>query len=123
MLNDTHSLRRGAALMAFAAASLVLASIVHFATSSPEGADGAGVAEATIAVVLLAGIVALLRDPVRGRLAALGATAFAVVGFLVGLTFTLRGGEAGDVVYHLTMLPVLILTLVLLGRTGSARAH
>ena len=56
-----------------------------------------------------------------GWSAALGATGFAVFGFLVGLTFTLRGGEAGDVIYHLTMLPVLVLTLVLLIRTGSAR--
>ncbi|WP_369046774.1 hypothetical protein [Sinomonas sp. P10A9] len=35
-------------------------------------------------------------------------------GFIVGLTFTLLGGEPGDVAYHLIALPVLVATFVLL---------
>jgi hypothetical protein len=40
-------------------------------------------------------------------------------GFLVGLNFTARGGEVADVAYHATMLPVLVVGLVLLVRTGE----
>jgi hypothetical protein len=34
--------------------------------------------------------------------------------FIVGLTFTVQGGEPADLVYQVTMLPVLIATAVLL---------
>jgi hypothetical protein len=43
-------------------------------------------------------------------------TNFAIVGFAVGLSFTLRGGGTVDVVYHALMLPLLLLTLVVLLR-------
>ena len=43
-----------------------------------------------------------------------------IVGFLVGLNITARGGDVPDVLYHVTMLPVLIVSLILLVRTGRA---
>jgi hypothetical protein len=49
------------------------------------------------------------------------ASAFAVVSFIVGLTFTLSGGAAIDIAYHLAMLPVLVGTTVLLVRSRSRR--
>ncbi|GAA2199900.1 hypothetical protein [Sinomonas flava] len=112
--------RRGlSALMILEAASLAVVSTLHLSGMTGEGRrpyspTSAGVAEAIIGVVLVAGAVALLRSPRRGRLAAQVATGFAVAGFIVGLTFTLLGGEPGDVAYHLIALPVLVATFVLL---------
>ena len=48
--------------------------------------------------------------------------AFAIFGFIVGLTFTIRGGDAIDLAYHATMLPVLTATAALLARTGHSPA-
>jgi hypothetical protein len=53
-----------------------------------------------------------------GRTAAVVTTTFAIVGFYVGLNFTIRGGDLPDAAYHALMLPVLVVTLVLLVRTG-----
>ena len=80
---------------------------------------GAGVAEALICIALVAGTGALLRSPARGQRAALSAVGFAIVGFLVGLSFTLRSGEAVDLAYHLVMLPVLAGTALLLVTTSK----
>jgi hypothetical protein len=44
------------------------------------------------------------------------AMGFATVGFLVGLRFTLDGGSAIDIAYHLAALPTLLLTLLALLR-------
>ena len=112
--------RRGlAALMILEAAALAVVSTLHLSGLTGEGRrpyspTAAGIAEAVIGVVLVAGAVALVRSPGRGRLVAQIATGFAVVGFIVGLTFTLIGGEPGDVAYHLVALPVLVATFVLL---------
>src|SRR5262249_36021774 len=64
--------------------------------------------------VLLIGAVAHVRNR---RDAAIAATAFAIIGFLVGLSFTVRGGTAIDVAYHATMLPLLLFTFLVLTRT------
>jgi hypothetical protein len=120
MLNLTHhsSILRAAGLMVFTATTLAVASLLHLATGDGGGAGssgrGAGIAEATICLVLLVGALALVRDRRHGRAAAFAASAFAILGFLVGLTFTLRSGELADVIYHLAMLPVLGATVVLL---------
>jgi hypothetical protein len=109
---NRHRTFRIAGLMTFVAITLAVASILHLI-----GSDfGAGIAEALICVALVGGATALRRSPSQGRPAALGATAFAVFGFLVGLTFTARGGEAADLAYHVTMLPVLVWTLILIVR-------
>ena len=96
-----------AALIGFVAATLVVASALHLARvveggSPPFDPDRGGIAEAVIAVVLAA-----------------GAVAFAIVGFGIGLSMTVRGGGAGDIAYHLTMLPLLLFALAAL--SGASR--
>jgi hypothetical protein len=79
------------------------------AESRSSGPD-AGIAEALICVALACGAISLVRDRVRGRGVAQGTVAFAIVGFLIGLSFTVRGGDAIDIAYHATVLPLLLLT-------------
>jgi hypothetical protein len=118
--------RRVVVLMAFEAATLVVASAIHLfaAGGSSNGfrPNGAGIAEAIIALVLFSGAATLARGRHRGRPVALAAIAFAILGFIVGLTFTVRGGAPADLIYHLTMLPVLLLTLILLVRNAAPPA-
>jgi hypothetical protein len=87
--------------------------------SKPFDAADAGVAEAVICAALAAGAMALLRAPDKGRPLALAATGFAVAGFVVGLSFTVRGGDTPDLIYHAVMLPVLIMTVILLARPSA----
>jgi hypothetical protein len=123
------SAKRIAILMGLAAATLAVISPLHLSGvlgggAKPFNPTAAGIAEAVIGVVLILGAVDVIRRGDDGRNAAITATAFAVIGFLVGLGFTLRGGDAIDIAYHLTLLPLLILTLVALlrGRRVSAEA-
>jgi drug/metabolite transporter (DMT)-like permease len=113
--------RQIASMMAFVAATLAVASILHLSGALSDGSkpfrpSGAGVAEAVICVVLVAGAGALFRHPVRGRRPALAALAFAILGFIVGLRFTISGGAAIDLAYHVAMLPLLVLTIAALLR-------
>ncbi len=87
--------------------------------SPPFSADEAGSAEAVIGVVLLAAAVLVLVVPERARTAATAATAFAIAGFVIGLTITVRFGDATDIAYHSTVLPILVLILALIRRTGE----
>jgi hypothetical protein len=109
---------RAGLLLGFVAGTVAAASAVHLAgytpsgTSPPFDAEHAGIAEALIAVVVAAGAIAVLRAGRHGRAAALAANTFAIVGFGVGLSFTVRGGDVPDVVYHVVMLPVLVATWV-----------
>jgi hypothetical protein len=126
-LADRIVIARVAALMVFEAATLAVASALHLSgsvqgRSAPFNAGHAGVAEAIIGAVLAAGAIVMFRAPARARTAGLAATGFAIIGFLVGLNFTARGGHLPDVAYHITMLPVLIGSLIVLVRAGpSAR--
>jgi hypothetical protein len=109
--------------MTFEAGTLAVASVLHLTGvldggSKPVRPSGAGVAEAVICIVLLAGAWALVRGGTVGRRAALAATGFAIFGFIVGLTFTVPAGAPVDIAYHVTMLPVLIATAALLARGG-----
>jgi hypothetical protein len=108
---------RLATLMAFESLTLAVAAVLHLtgADSSRSG-GGAGTAEALIFLALAFGAAALARRVAWGRSAALIATGFAIFGFVAGLTFTVQGGGAADVAYHVTMLPILIATLVGLTR-------
>jgi hypothetical protein len=114
--------------MVVEAATLAVASALHLSgsvqgRSAPFNAGHAGVAEAIIGGVLAAGAVVMFRAPARARAAGLATTGFAIAGFLVGLNFTARGGHLPDIAYHITMLPVLIGSLIVLVRVGpSARA-
>jgi hypothetical protein len=118
------TVRRVAALMALEAGSLAVASALHLSgrvhgRSSPFDADHAGVAEAIIGVVLAVGALTMFRSPKRARTVGIVATGFAIVGFLVGLSMTARGGDLPDIAYHLTVLPLLIGGLVVLVRSGG----
>jgi hypothetical protein len=107
-----------AALMGFEAATLIVASTLHLAGAVNNGKppfrpDRAGIAEAIIAAVLTAGAFALARG--RRRVAA-GTVAFAIAGFIVGLSMTIRGGATVDIAYHATVLPLLLITFAVLVR-------
>jgi len=102
-------MERIARLTGLEAASLAVASALHFSGHATD----AGIAEAIIGAVLLAGAVDMRRNPARGRTVGLSVTVFATAGFLVGL------GEAAtlpEIAYHLTLLPVLVVTMVVLWR-------
>jgi uncharacterized membrane protein AbrB (regulator of aidB expression) len=120
-----HVDRRIGKLMGFVAATLAVGSFVHLAgytpggTKSPFDASHAGIAEAIIGAVLASRAIAVVRGSTRARTAAIATTGFAILGFLVGLNMTVRGGDLADVIYHVVMLPVLIVTLILLLRTPT----
>jgi hypothetical protein len=120
-LDSRPGIRSIAASMIFIAATLAIASLLHLSGhvhgSSPFDADHAGIAEAIIGIVLAAAATVMLRAPLRARAVGLAATAFAIVGFLIGLNFTARGGHVPDVVYHIIFLPVLVGILIVLLRT------
>jgi hypothetical protein len=97
-------------LMTFVAATLAVASTIHLTG----GHDDAGIPEAAIAVVLVAGVLALRRGI---RRIAVAAVVFAIAGFGIGITETVRGGATTDIAYHATMLPLLVLTLAELVRS------
>src|SRR6266568_2896695 len=81
---------RIAALITFEAATLAVASALH------------------------------LTGAIHGRSRPFDAGDAAIAGFIAGLTFTARGGDAPDIIYHATMLPVLVATLTLLARPRGA---
>jgi ABC-type spermidine/putrescine transport system permease subunit I len=118
-----HVDRRIGMLMGFIAATLAVVSFVHLAGYTPRGtkppfdASHAGIAEAIIGVVLASGATAVARGSDRARMAAIVTTGFAILGFLVGLNMTARGGDLADVIYHVVTLPVLIVALIRLLRT------
>jgi hypothetical protein len=126
--NQKPTIRRIAALLIFEATTLAAASALHLSgvvhgRSTSYSPTGAGVAEAVIGAVLLCAAVAMLHRPAHARALGLGATGFAFVGFLVGLSFTTLGGHVPDIAYHVTLLPVFAATIIVLLRTrkGSTR--
>jgi hypothetical protein len=95
------------------ASSLHLAGVVHGRASSFDP-DAAGIAEAVIGLVLAAGGLVLVRDRFRAVSIAIAANAFALVGFLIGISETARGGRAPDIAYHATVIPLLVAGLAVL---------
>jgi hypothetical protein len=81
--------------------------------AKPFDPTDAGIAEAVICLALLWGASALVLGLRNARTIALGTVTFAILGFLVGLNFTIRAGDAIDIAYHLAVLPLLVLTLLL----------
>ena len=117
------------ALMALEAVSLAVAATLHLSgqvhgRGKPFDADHAGVAETIICIVLASGAFAVLRASVHARAIALTTTGLAIVGFGVGLTMTTQGGDLPDIAYHLTVLPLLVASMVVLvwGRSAPRRA-
>ena len=120
--------RQSALLMSFVTATLAVMSFLHLSGvlvggTKPFDRSDAGIAEAVIFVVLGYGAAALLRRRPRARTVALAATGFAIAGFLVGLRFTLQGGDAIDIAYHLSALPILLIALIGLLRTRARRTR
>jgi hypothetical protein len=104
-------------LMAIDAATLFIASAIHFGIFGPiDPFEAAALPEALIGSVLAFGLIGAIFWWPSSWPAALGATLFAVVGTLVGLRFTLPRGELGDIVYHLGLLATLLMLLVMLAR-------
>jgi hypothetical protein len=119
--------RRVAGLMAVEAASLAVMSALHLAGrldgSKPFDPTRAGIAEALIGAALLVGALALLLRWRHAWGVAVAANVFAVVGFGIGLTRTVQGGGGVDIGYHVTVLPLLVLTLVALMRLRGPRSR
>jgi peptidoglycan/LPS O-acetylase OafA/YrhL len=123
--NGSAPARWIAALIGAEAATLAVMALVHLVGTAPSRGRAAGIAEAVIGVVLACAAVQLTRNAPRARETALAAVGFAVVGFLIGLSFTIRGGSTLDLAYHAAMLPLLLVTLAVLlradGRSSPAR--
>lgn len=125
---STTKLSTGAGvLLAAAAVTLAVASLLHLGVAIPLGAAtvsdpfaGAAIPEAVIAVAVAAGAVATLARLPAARWLAPAATLFALAGTLYGLTVTLRRGQAGDIVYHLALLTMLVASAVLQASTLRA---
>jgi peptidoglycan/LPS O-acetylase OafA/YrhL len=123
---DRTVVRKTAAVMAFVAVSLFVASAVHLlgnvhGRADIFDADDAGIAEAIIGVVLAVASAVMVRVPAKARAVGMGAVGFAIAGFGVGLTITSEGGHAPDIAYHVVVLPILIGTFIALARSGSPR--
>lgn len=109
--------RQSATLMGLVAATLAPMSFLHLSGilaggTRPFDQSDAGVADAVICLALAYGAIRLLRGDRGAQTVALAATGFAIVGFLVGLRFTLGRGGAIDIAYHLGALPILLTTLI-----------
>ena len=107
--------------MGAVATSLAVMSALHLSGTlsggtSPFDPSAAGIAEAVICLVLGYGTIRFLRQRPGAHAVALATTGFAIVGFLIGLGFTLRGGGAIDIAYHLSALPILLIALIALVR-------
>jgi EmrB/QacA subfamily drug resistance transporter len=115
-----------AILIGLEASTFAIMSVLHLTgtlagDTSPFNRTDAGIAEAVICVVLIGGAAALAGHSAHGRAVALGALGFAILGVIVGLNFTIQGGDAIDIAYHATLLPLLLGTLAVLWRGPSAR--
>jgi hypothetical protein len=115
-------------LMAVATLTLALASVIHFGNTVSLGVvtfhdpfRGAALPEAIIAVVLAVGLVSvLLRLPAAWWIA-LATTVFALAGVILGLSIVLLSSarRSGDIVYHVSLLTVLVITVGVLLTPGA----
>lgn len=96
------------------AATFAIASAIHFGT----GFTQAAIPELIIAVVLAAGSSAVLTQRAHAWGVAVGTTAFATFGTIVGLAIIASGRQdLPDLVYHASILTALVVTLAGLART------
>jgi hypothetical protein len=112
------------ALMGLEALSLAVIASLHLSHvltggKKPFRPTAAGIAEAIIGLVLLLAIAALVRRSSKARAIAIATVLFAIAGFVLGLAFTLRGGDTIDIAYHATVVSLLLLTLVLVLRSAA----
>jgi hypothetical protein len=106
--------RRIGKTMAAEAVTFALASAIHFGT----GFTQAAIPELVIAAVLAAGSSAVLTRRAHAWGVAVGTTAFAAFGTMVGLAIIASGRQdLPDLVYHASILAALAVTLAGLART------
>jgi hypothetical protein len=105
------------------AATTFIASYLHrdgriplgFTVIRGERFPGASTPELIIGIVLTLGAVFLLTAPPWGRRVAIGATGFAIFGFLLGSAIVLTSSRPSiDLAYHATLLAALIATFAFL---------
>jgi hypothetical protein len=109
-------------LMGFEAATLVIASILHFGVIKSATERNAAIPELIIAIVLAVGATAVFRAPARAWGIAIGTSCFATVGVLYGLSVTASGhgpDKTANVTYHVFILTVLVIGLVLMIVSGA----
>ena len=128
--NSRMAALRGAvaALLSVAAVTLAIASTVHFGVRVELGPlaihdrfPDAAVPEAVIAFVVACGVLAVISRRAAWPVA-LGATVFAIVGVLFGLSVTLGSARTGDVAYHISLLLVLVVALCVLVTPAARHA-
>ena len=107
--------------MGAVATSLAVMSGLHLSGTlgggtRPFDPSGAGIAEAVICLALGYGAIRFLRQRPGAHAVALATTGFAIIGLLIGLGFTLGGGGAIDIAYHLSAMPILLIALIALVR-------
>ncbi|MCL5952792.1 MAG: hypothetical protein M1132_13930 [Chloroflexi bacterium] len=108
-------------LMVVATVAFAVASIIHFGVTLTLGPvrindpfGGAAIPEAVIAAVLAMGSATLIARWAMAWPSALGATLFAFLLTIYGLTVTLRSSRTGDIAYHISILVVLAVIVGLL---------
>ncbi len=100
--------------MAAEAVTFAIASAIHFGT----GFTQAAIPELVIAAVLAAGGSTVLTQRAHAWGVAVGTTAFATFGTMVGLAIIASGRQdLPDLVYHASILTALVITLAGLART------
>jgi hypothetical protein len=109
--------------MILAAATLLGASLIHSGLAVPLGGAllrdpfaGAAIPEAVLAAVLSIGVIGWLAGWRRRRAVALGSVLFSLLVTFYGLSITLLSGRTGDIVYHLTLISLLVAATGLLLR-------
>jgi hypothetical protein len=119
-------------LMLAEAVTFWVASYLHLAGSIPLGFTtvhgeqfgGAATPEAVIGTVLAAGAVLVLAAARQARGIALGTTAFAAAGVIIGLNVIIGSSRpAADYVYHAVILVALLVTFLLLLLDGRQRVR
>ena len=114
-------------LMAAAAMALFVLSAIHFGLALPVGALTVrdpyftAIPEAVLGVVEAVGAATLAVSWRNARGTASAATVITIIGVLVGLSIMVYGGRLGDIVYHLSLLAGLLVTLALRGPHIPAR--
>jgi len=117
VLNSDPHMRAIPGLMALAAITLAIASAIHFGAGVAGIHDpfpGAAIPEAVLSVVMAIGTLGALAPPRAPWWLPLAATLVTLLGTLFGISVTIRGGRAGDIAYHLSLLAVLLLALLLM---------
>lgn len=113
------------AFIAVTAASLWVASLIHFGLLIPGYShDGAAVPEAVIGTVMLVGLALSWAPQPWGGRAAVAALVFGLTGSLVGLVLVLIGvgpRTVPDIVYHVALVATLIVGLIVAIRPRAAR--